>query len=195
MNSLFRKNPNQPLRKSFKMKTVNGFIVRYNRNGTYICFFVDELLNHRVWKLTIKRGDPLDQREYFRLKKEHNLAEQLLSPHEIVVLGRIASLVEADPFYGLTKQQRQAVGIKKHPQQKEVVVPQKTTIKKASKDLYEKNIPQGVDRFTHYLGVPANETVESRKEGPSLRVAYSTSTTNTENNSPFAEKLKSIQVG
>ncbi len=199
MNTVSQKNPTHPLRKSFKMQTKNGFIVRYNRNGTYVCFFVDEHFNHRPWKLTIKNGAPLDQREYLRLKKEHNLFEQILSPHEIVMFGRIASIVAQDPFHGLTKKDRQNALSKKQPPEvvvKDVLkvdtgtIPKKST-KKGS--LYERTITAGIDRFVHYLGVPENQTVEQRKEGTPLRVAYSTQA---EKSTPniFAEKLKRITI-
>jgi hypothetical protein len=97
--------PRRPLVNA-KLKTKNGFMFRYFYQGFFYWFFTNKKLQYVNWKLTIEHPDhPLpDFREYNRLKYEAGLEQSFLTGDEIVAAGRIAKILESDPYHFFVKE-------------------------------------------------------------------------------------------
>jgi hypothetical protein len=105
---------NLEIKSASMLVTNGGFFVKIETPTNPICFFVDKDFNHRPWKLTIKKGEVLDQREFWRLRRVHKLEEISLSRLELTRAIDIAELITIDPYVGLTKDERVRLLIPSH---------------------------------------------------------------------------------
>lgn len=81
--------------------TINGFCVKVETKEKPICFFVDKTFKQVPWKLTITQGIILDQREFWRMRKDLKLKEISLSEQQLAKAIAIAKLIHKDPYLGL----------------------------------------------------------------------------------------------
>ncbi len=88
--------------------TDGGYCVKVHRpKGQPIVFFVDKEFNHRIWKLTLKKPwILLDQREFWRMRREWKCEETLLTTEQTIKAIEIAEKIDADPYYGFPMQWR-----------------------------------------------------------------------------------------
>ncbi len=82
--------------------TNNGYCVKVMlAEEPPVVFFTDKEMNHRTWKGTEKNPDLLlDQREFWRMRREWKLEEVPLSEDELQKAVQIAEEVYKDPYYG-----------------------------------------------------------------------------------------------
>lgn len=111
--------------------TTSGYLVKVHKtvgSGLYrkICFFVDKRFGHRPWKLTIDRGMPLLDKEYYRLR-DSGLQEVTLSDMQFVLAIVTAKLVMNDPYHGLEK------GLKAEYLKKNTLAPLYSALRKVHK--------------------------------------------------------------